>query len=393
MGTHTIELDVELPHERTIDLFLLQLHTPAPLDPGGLARCPEPTATTRGESLRRFAGWLDQEYRPAHPDRLFMVILPEVSVPQQHLHILEGIAAAADRQAFVIAGIEFLPFEDYRTLLESMPDMPDHPRWLQNTHGGTFVNAAFVAAQDANGHVRRFIQTKRNPSDAEAPVIFRCDETLLFRSRNQTNGRRLNFCVQICSDFASDERVREFRRGCEQELDGRPLDFTIVLQRNENQTVPHFKRGISAYFEAPDGMANTENGCLVFVNNASEAFGQSDAWGQSMLLFPYGHRWRRQRIPPPTYWLLDDGPHNHQAVIVREPGPTIYWLGYRPHYLVDRTPGTGQPGPFVDSCAVALLIEEHALPQAIAFEPLYPVSHWLVSEWITSEPSFIRGVT
>lgn len=390
MPTHTVVLDVELPDERSVDLFLLQLHTPAPIEAGGLGPYPPPAAVARGECLQRFAEWLNQEYRPAHPNRPFFVILPELSVPRQHLHILEEIAAAADRPAFVIAGIEFLRFEQYRDLLESMNAMPDRAGWLANGHAGNLVNAAFVAVRDDHGQVQHFLQTKRNASDPEAHVLFRCAETLLFRSANQTNGPRINFCVQICADFVSDEHVREFRQGCEQELNGRPLDFTIVLQRNEDQTVPHFKRSISAYFGAADGMVSTDGGCLIFVNNASETFGRSDAWGKSMLLFPYRHRWRIS--PSPTYWLSDDGGHNHQAVVLREPGPMIYWLSYKPQYLVDRTPGSGQPGPFVGNRAVALSINEQVFPLAVAFKPIHPVSHWLVSEWTTSEPAFVRGL-
>ena len=388
MPTHTVVLDVELPDERSVDLFLLQLHTPAPIEAGGLGPYPPAAAIVRGECLQRFAEWLNQEYQPAHPNRPFIVILPELSVPQQHLHILDEIAATADRPAFVIAGIEFLRFEEYRDLLDSMNAMPDRAAWLANGHAADLVNAAFVAVRDDHGQVQRFLQTKNNVSDPEAHVLFRCAESLLFRSRNQANGPRLNFCVQICADFVSDEHVREFRRGCEQQLNGRPLDFTIVLQRNEDQTVPHLKRSISAYFEAADGMASTDGGCLIFVNNANETCGKSDTWGKSMLLFPYTHRWRIS--PSPTYWLSDDGGHNHQAVVVREPGPMIYWLSYKPQYLVDRTPGSGQPGPFVGNRAVALSIDGQAFPLDVAFEPIPPVSHWLVAEWKTSEPGFIR---
>ena len=68
----------------------------------------------------------------------------------------------------------------------------------------------------------------------------------------------------------------------------------------------------------------------------------------------------------------------------------IYWLSYKPQYLVDRTPGSGQPGPFVGNRAIALSINEQVFPLAVAFEPIHPVSHWLVSEWTTSEPAFVR---
>ena len=387
MKVHRIRLDVELPPDRLVDLFVLQLHTPDSIAPGGLGPCPPDVAAARGECLARFAQWLTSSYQPENPDRPYFVLLPELSVPLSHLDVLERIATAADRPAFALGGIEFLRFNQYRELLNSMNAMPDRPAWLADGRDDQFVNAAFIAIRDAKGRVQRYLQTKRNPSDGEFQSHFPCEETLLFQSDKQSNGDRLNFCVQICSDFASHHQVLDLRRACEQ-VGSRPLDFTFVLQRNKDQMVPHFKRSIAAYFEPPDQKVETGVGCLVFVNNANAAFGDSLQWGKSMLLFPYDRRWRISCSP--TYWLDDDGPHNHQAVIVRESGPTIYWLRYKPQYLVNRTPGSGQPGPFADNRAVALSIDEQVFPHIAEFKAIQPVAHWLVSQWTQSEPRFIK---
>ena len=387
MHVEAIELDVELTTDRLLDLFVLQLHTPDTTDPGGLGPCPLHVAEARGECLSRFARWLKDCYQPKNPNRPFFVLLPELSVPLQHLQVLRDIAKAADRPVFVIGGIEFLRFKQYRTLLNSMADMPNHAAWLAHGRDDQFVNAAFIALRDAQGEVRQFLQTKRNPSDPEFHKHFPCEETLLFQSHTQANGARLNFCVQICSDFASHDRVLELRKACEQ-AGSRPLDFTFVLQRNKDQMVPHFKRSIAAYFEPPDQKVDTSPGCLVFVNNANATCGESPHWGKSMLLFPYDKRWRVRCSP--TYWLDNDGPHSHQAAIVRESGPTIYWLRYKPQYLVNRTPGSGQPGPFVENRAVALSLDNQVFPSVVEFSAIQPVAHWLISQWAQPEPRFIN---
>jgi hypothetical protein len=373
MNIHTVGLDVHLPADRLVDLFLLQLHTPAPLEAGGLGPLQPMVSAARGQFLEGFARWLREDYQPANPDRPFFVLIPELSVPLQHLPILEGIATAANRPVFIIAGIEFLHFEQYRALLNTMESMPSRPDWLANGHAGHLVNAAFVVVKDRQNNILRFVQTKRNPSDAEALTHFPCQQALLFQSINQGQGARLNFCVQICADFTNEAQVRELRKACEVASNGRQLDFTFVLQRNENQTAVHFKRSIAAYFEPPNEMTDTSAGCLLFVNNANATFGKSDVWGKSMLLFPFARRWRVPRSA--TYWLNDDGPFNHQAVVVREPGPTVYWLRYKPQYLVNPIPGAGQPCPFIDNRALALLVQGQAFPAVVDFQVIQPVIH------------------
>ena len=143
----------------------------------------------------------------------------------------------------------------------------------------------------------------------------------------------MNFCVQICSDFTNFENVREFRRASEAVADGRPIDFTFLLQRNRDQFATQFVNSTGAYFAPPNAMIDTSRGCLVFANIGSESAGKSEYWGKSMLLFPWSDRhWRTYGSP--TYWLHDDPANNYQAVVLREPGACLYWLRYKPHYLV-----------------------------------------------------------
>src|SRR5207253_1416008 len=204
-----------------------QLHTPPPVEAGGLRPLQPMVSTARGQFLEDFARWLREDYQPANPDRPYFVVIPELSVPLQHLPVLEGIATAANRPVFIIAGIEFLTFEQYRALLNTMESMPSRPDWLANGHAGHLVNAAFVVVKDRLNNILRFVQTKRNPSDAEALTHFPCEQALLFQSINQGQGARLNFCVQICADFTNEAQVRELRKACEVASNGRQLDFTF----------------------------------------------------------------------------------------------------------------------------------------------------------------------
>ena len=221
----------------------------------------------------------------------------------------------------------FLTRREYSSLVQNMPDMPEPSLWTDGVTDTHRLNTALVLLQQSDGQLMQFIQPKRNPSDLEAATHFNCQSALFFRSTRQAQGRRLNFSVQICSDFTNYENVLEFRRECEKVADGRPLDFTFLLQRNKNQFASQFTKSIEAYFRAPHNMIDTLHGCLVFVNAASEVAGKSEDWGKSMLLFPWSKHWRTDGSA--TYWLHDDKANNYQAVVLREPGACVYWLRYK----------------------------------------------------------------
>lgn len=305
-------------------------------------------------------------------------------MPLAHIELLQEIVAAGNTTAGVIAGLEFLRWDEYSALVNNLPDIPDSETW---TAGGThtqFVNAAIILIREASGQVRKYVQPKRNPSDAEAPTHFPNENVILFRSNDQAPGRRLNFCIQICSDFTQHTSVSSLRRDLESVGDSRLIDFTFLLQRNADQFAPQFLRSIQEYFEPPDQMIDTSHGCLVFANVASESHGKSDSWGRSMLVFPYDTtHWREAGTP--TYWLRDESALNQRAAVLREPGTCIYWLRYKPHYLVSSIRGSGQPGPFVSNHAFALKLKGETFPDTAEFEPIPAVAHWIISEWADSK--------
>ena len=383
-----VNVDIALPEDGVMDLFLLQCHSPDPIENGAPGRLPTGVTARRQVFLDRFYQWLQNTYCPANPLRPFFVVIPELTVSQTHFDVLREIAQCGDRPAGVFAGVEFLTREEYSNIILDMPAMPEPHSWTDGVTEVHRVNTALVLLQQSDGELLQFIQPKRIPSDLEAATHFYCQNLLFFRSTNQTQGRRLNFCIQVCSDFTNFENVLEFRRESEAVADGRPIDFTFLLQRNRDQFATQFVNSTGAYFAPSNAMIDTSRGCLVFANTASESDGKSEYWGNSMLLFPWNSRhWRTYGSA--TYWLHDDQPNNYQAVVLREPGACVYWLRYRPHYLVNPVAGSGQPGPFVDNHALAFRLDEAHFPAEPSFDPILPVTHWLFSEWSQSESEFL----
>ena len=384
-----VNIDISLPDDSVVDLFLLQFHSPSPVQGGAPVKLPQDTVTRRHLFLERFQQWLHTNYCADNPTRPYFVIIPELSVSLSHLNVLQEIARTGDQQAVVVAGLEFLNHVEYTSLLEDMPSMPEPASWINDLANENRINSAVVMIHQNNGELLKFIQPKRNPSEGEATTHLNCQNALLFRSLTQVTGRRLNFCVQICSDFTDFEKVRELRLQCENAANGLSMDFMFLLQRNRDQFAQQFKRSIETYFAPPNELIDTSRGCLVFVNVASETAGKSEHWGKSMLLFPWNSiKWRTPGAP--TYWLYDKPESNFQSVVLREPGSCIYWLRYKPHYLVNRVAGSGQPGPFVNSHAKAIeLLDEH-FPNQPNFSQIPPVTHWMLSEWREATSEFMN---
>ena len=389
MQVFPVEVDVSLPQDRAVDLFLLQCHSPDPLEGGAPGKLPAQVSVTRLALLTSFYKWIRDTYCPQNPLRPYFVVTPELAVSADHLDVLRNIARAGQGPAVVLAGLDFLTWDEYQILLHAMPDMPDPDSWTEGGNPAHRLNTAIIFLQESGGLLREFIQPKRNPSDREAATHFPCQNVLFFHSKTQAQGRRLNFSVQICSDFTNSKNVREFRRECELKSNGMPVDFTFLLERNPDQSAPQFQGSIETYFEPPEGMVDTSPGCLVFANAASEYFGKSTSWGKSMLLFPW-NRIHWKTYGSHTYWLRDQKANNYQAVVLREPGACIYWLRYKPHYLVNPIAGSGHPGPFVDNHALALILDGDHFPAAPVFHTIPAVTHWLLSEWTYSQPEFLE---
>jgi len=379
---HPIAMDLQLADDRVIDLFVFQWSTPL----SGFSPLSTAVVDRRRAFLQTFADWFRSSFSSTTPNRLCMVLMPELSLPLSLQSEIDGLVASASRPLVVIGGLEFLSWQTYLELLSALPLMPSPGDWALGGAPHLYVNTAMVWIRDRAGRLLKFLQPKRNPSNPEDSSVFRCEQVLLFQSTDQTSGRRVNFCVQICSDFTSVEAVSALRRCCEEVAPGSSLDFTFVLQWNENQEAGQFKHGAKAYFSEPLGLVNTAQGCLVFVNNANTSNGKSANWGRSKFHFCYTQRWVPS-APLPTCSLQDHGEYGYQAAVLREPGPAVYWLRYKPHYLVSRMPGSGQTGPFFESFAECSTASTEVFDPN-RFTPLLPVLHWLEGEWRAGASAF-----
>ena len=384
MAIYPIDLSLQLMDDRLIDIFIFQWHTPLPVHEHNWNKIRPQLAEEKHAILNKFRDWLLRYFLVNTLPRPLFIVAPELSTPLCCDDLMNQIVNEMSRPTVMIAGLEYLRWDEYGDILAKLSCMPEPQTWLTGGHGNNIVNAAGIWIRDANGEFKKFIQPKLNPQDHEQAIpLYQGQHTLLFRSANQASGPRLNFCVQICSDFGSAAFVQGLRQCIATECAGMCLDLTFLIQCNADQEAVQFKQAVQTYFNVPNGMAPTREGCLLFLNNANDKTGKSTRWGRSRLNFPF-ETWRYLEFPPPTYWITDDGPHNHQAVILRESGPGIYWLTYKPHYLVQRPAGSGQSLPFLDAHARFAYIEETSFGHgrdADLFLPIPAVCHWLKGEW------------
>ncbi len=392
MAIYPIDLSLQLMEDRLIDIFIFQWHTPLPVHQHNCEKIQPPLAEEKCVILNEFRDWLLRYFLVNTPPRPLFIVAPELSMPLCCDDLVNQIVNEMNRPTVMIAGLEYLQWDEYKDILANLPCMPQPDTWLTGGHINNVVNAAGIWIRDTNGQFKKYIQPKLNPQRHEQAIpLYQGQHTLFFRSTNQATGPRLNFCVQICSDFASAAFVQKLRQCIAEECAGICLDLTFLIQCNPDQETVQFKQAVQMYFNVPNGMAPTQDGCLLFLNNANEKTGKTTRWGRSNLNFPF-ERWPYLVFPPPTYWIADDGPHNHQAVILRESGPGMYWLTYKPHYLVDRIPGSGQTVPFPNSPACFASIEGPKLCQgtdADLFRPIPAVCHWLKGEWEEGETDLL----
>jgi len=381
MPAYPIQIDFHLGTKALVDVLILQWYTPE-LHNGG--KIPAPEAASKDRLLEQLKNWLVQNFETRVAVRPLFILAPELSIPLCCDGLLHNIVAGMHRPTVLIAGLEFLLWEEYRGMIQQLPQMEHGPvSWLAGGRDDHIVNAAVVWVRDEVGRVTEYIQPKRQPSNQEVPLIYLGQNVLLFLSKNQEPGRRINFCSQICSDFCAPNAVRNLRRDLATASNGAPLDMLFLLQRQMEPAAEEFKHGTAAFFESPLGMIETARGCVVFVNNANQNFGKSLQWGQSQFRFKFDARWSTKLVSN-TFYLLDDDTHDHQAAIMREPGRSIYHLAYTPRYLVDRLAGpAGQQVPFPDQQAYWSRIDGDTFSET--FKPVPAVCHWLECEWAEGE--------
>ncbi len=377
MNVHEIPLNICLPDDLIIDLWLVQWHTPTPIRFQPIA---EPYRSEKASILGQLTELLRQSAQTAPADRLVMVVFPEISLPKDQRAAIEELLTARDQPTIVVAGFEHLTWADYEALLAEMPNTPQ-PEVCCDTgrQRGTFVNVAGIWVQDRSGDVSRYLQPKLHPSGSEQPALLAGQNVLVFKSNDQASRRRLNFCVQICSDFCSRAFVKELRQAIDNTIPGHPLDMLVLPQHNADRQAAQFTEAFDTYFDQGVAGSQTDSGCIIRVNNSAPDHGKSRMYGDSGFCFPHG-RWRLKN-PPATYWMQLRG--NHQAVTVREGGPGAYRFSYKPHCWISRRPGSGEETPFTNNVALfaAIVKDGTGRPDLLSPCSLLAEAHWLANEW------------
>lgn len=385
MNLDPVPVDFPLSEDQLVDFFLLQWHTPDPELQGDTAENAALHDYKRAV-LNELSSWLTNN--PIDRRGPLIILAPEVSLPLDCLDIVDNLVSSSTRPTVMIAGLEHIRWESYCHLIDESDnpvDEGDDPGnqgrslWKAGGDETQFVNAAAIRMRDAEGNLKRYVQPKLRPNaDEEMALVYPADRVLLFHHTDPTPGCGVNFCVQICSDFCNEGHVSLLR-----EKVGRAnlrLDLTLLLQHNRDQSAPQFQVAAGAYFAPSPKKVITKNSALLYFNNAANVSGKSALWGHSQFRFSFG-TWRLHGAEY-TYRLSQRSGEQYQAVIMRESGPSVYWLTYKPEYLVDHRPGTGQEKPFLDA-------QHSYLPSrspsgdgtAISFSRIPAVAHWLDGEW------------
>ena len=376
MKVHKVKLDISLPDDLMIDLWLVQWHTPTPV---AFQPIREPHRSEKARIIEQLTELLRQSAQTAPADRLAMVVFPEISLPKDQLNAIEALLTARDRPTIVVAGFEHLTWGDYEALLEKMSDTPEPETCDVGRQAGTFVNVAGIWIRDLSGRVRQYLQPKLHPSGSEQPVVLEGQNVLVFESNDQASRRRLNFCVQICSDVCVQTFVEDLRKAIDHTIPGLPLDMLVLPLHNPNRKAVQFVEGFDTYFDQGVAGSQTDSGCIIRVNNSAPNRGKSKTYGDSGFCFPRG-RWHVKN-PPATYWMQSR--KNHQAVTVREGGPGVYRFAYGPHCWISKIPGSGQETPFPGNTALFAAIAKDATGSPVVNSPslLLAEAHWLANEW------------
>ena len=382
MRVHSVNLNLQLPADQLVDLFLFQWHTPEPIGGGTFHKIANPYVTQKRAVLEQFR---DQFLARANP-RLAFVILPEMSVPLSCVDVLMDVVNRVTSPLVIIGGIEPLPWAEYLGLAGSMGDTPVIEAPGNGNPASLWMNTAAVWVKADTGRILKFTQPKLHPSDLELPQFHRGENLIVFQSADQSALRRLNFCVQICSDFCSRRFVLNLRATMGEVCPGLHLDFLFLPQHNPYQEKAQFQESIDAFFDRTQPGLQTNEASLVFVNNASPIRGKAKAYGGSRIHFPYG-TWRQPDTPTPTYWINDYT--TYQASVVRESGPGLYHFTYKPHCYAGRRPGSGEVVPFTRRSFHAIdqdRLEDRAVD-------LFAEAHWLRNEWVAGTSEFVTDIT
>jgi hypothetical protein len=278
-----VDVDLALGDDQGVDLALIQWHTPVPDPTAQDLAIAAYIAKGKEGILSELIAWLGDDPRRCKTYRPLFVVAPELSLPYSLDNKLMELASSVERPVVIIAGFEYLAWEDYQAAVRRSKNPGSERDWLNNPDARPYVNAARILIRDSSGTISQFVQPKQYPADPEAHLLPKGLPAILFRSQ-AAPGQRINFAARVCSDLSHPDKARQFRRDCALAAPASPLDITFVLQCNEDQAATQFLQSIQAYFEPPVAMTETDVGCLVFVNNAGSERGSLQQFGYSQAL-------------------------------------------------------------------------------------------------------------
>lgn len=196
MTIFPVDLNLQLTQDRLIDIFILQWHTPLPVHEHNLEKTQPLLAEEKVALFNNFGNWLLNYFDVNTLSRPLFIVTPELSMPVSCDNLLDQIVNKINRPTVIIAGLEYLRWDEYSDFVGNLPCMPQPETWLTDGRENNVVNAAGIWIRDANGEFKKYIQPKLNPqADEQAIPLYQGQHTLFFRSTDQATGPRLNFCV------------------------------------------------------------------------------------------------------------------------------------------------------------------------------------------------------
>jgi hypothetical protein len=164
MNIYPQQTAIHLPEDQFLELVLVQWHTPIP----GVGQKIEDRVKAEKAGVLQglgseIGGMCGEDGHPV------FVVIPELSLPVAHIELIEELLNDANVPIVVIAGFEFMSWQEYDEVARQFSNTPQIEICHQNLQANTFVNTAGIwikeLCNDGTWAVRRYIQSKLWPSD------------------------------------------------------------------------------------------------------------------------------------------------------------------------------------------------------------------------------------
>jgi hypothetical protein len=150
MTIFPIDLNLQLTQDRFIDIFILQWHTPLPFHRHNWEKIQPQLAEEKVALFDKFGKWLLNYFDVNTPPRPLFIVAPELSTPLSCDGRIHQIMNEMNRPTVMIAGLEYLMWDEYSNCVANLPCMPQPETWLTNGRENNVVNAAGIWIRDAS---------------------------------------------------------------------------------------------------------------------------------------------------------------------------------------------------------------------------------------------------